>query len=448
MNEPFRDPRGVARPTWRRRARARVRAGPRSVAAQPPRVHKSLTVNAASLMIATLATSGFGFVFWLLAAHLRAPAVVGRASAAIAALSLLATIAQLNLSNLYVRYLPIAGRLGHTMVRRGYVAATVLSLVVGTVYVASGLSASVVSGGLGVRVLFVLAVVVLAIFALQDSVLTALRLAPWVPVENISFAVAKLLLLPLLVLLGIGAGIVLAWVLPAAAAVLVVSLLLFRWVLPARGDAEGTLPDRRRLLSFTAGVYVGDLFLTATLQLMPLLVLARLGAAEAAYLTLPWQVLMGLTFLLANVAMTFEVEIVNEGLSRALVRRGVLLWSGIVLAAVVVCVLGAGPLLSLAGARYAAHGAALLRLVGLSTPFGAVIALYCTLLQLDQRVWTFAAFQGAICVAVLGLTIALLPPLGLVAAGWAILSVQALAAAVMVPLAVRRVKRGGLARAA
>ena len=80
----------------------------------------------------------------------------------------------------------------------------------------SGLSASVLSADWGTRALFVVAVPILAIFALQDSVLTALRLAPWVPVENVSFAVSKLALLPVLALLLGGGGIVLAWVLPGA----------------------------------------------------------------------------------------------------------------------------------------------------------------------------------------------------------------------------------------
>ena len=65
-----------------------------------------------ALMTATIAANGLGLVFWAVAAHLQPPAIVGRASAAIAALTLLAMIAQLNLTNVFVRLLPRAGRLG------------------------------------------------------------------------------------------------------------------------------------------------------------------------------------------------------------------------------------------------------------------------------------------------------------------------------------------------
>ena len=168
------------------------------------RERRSLTFNAMSLMTATIATNALGLVFWTEAARIGTPRVVGRAAAAIAALTLLATISQLNLTNVFVRLLPSAGRLGRRLIARGYLAVVMLSLVVGAVYVFSGLGDGVVRGGIATKLAFVIAVPVLAVFALQDSVLTALRRAPWVAAENISFATGKLALLPALLLLPIG----------------------------------------------------------------------------------------------------------------------------------------------------------------------------------------------------------------------------------------------------
>ena len=58
-------------------------------------------------------TSTVGYSHILTAQYLQPPSVVGRASAVIAALTLLAMIAQLNLTNVFVRLLPAAGRLGY-----------------------------------------------------------------------------------------------------------------------------------------------------------------------------------------------------------------------------------------------------------------------------------------------------------------------------------------------
>lgn len=412
---------------------------------KPLRLHKSLTVNAASLMTATVVANAFGLVFWAVAAHLKSPGEVGLAAATVAALTLLATIAQLNLTNVFIRLLPGAGRIGTRLISRGYLAVVGLAAAIGILYVVSGLSGSVLPADWGARALFVVAVPVLAVFALQDSVLTALRLAPWVPVENVSFAVSKLALLLLLAPLPGAGGIVISWVAPAAVAVLVVSQLLFRRVLPAREALDGTLPGRRHLLSFLAGEYVGNLCATATVQLLPLLIVWRLGAVAAAYFTLPWLIWMGLTFLMWNVSSSLVVEIAGSHAgSDELIRRSLMLWAAVVLGALVVCVIAAHPLLELAGARYAAHGTALLRLLGLSAPFGAVVTLYSTLVWLEQRVWLLAAFLAVSGLVLLATTLVLLPRVGLAAVGWANLGTQALAAAVMAPLAARRLRRGQL----
>ena len=187
-----------------------------------------------------------------------------------------------------------------------------------------------------------------------------------------------------------------SWVVPAAVAVIVISALLFCRVLRALEQTEGTLPPRRRLMSFVAGEYATAICATATTQLIPLIVLWRLGPAQVAYLTLPWLISMGITLLLWNVASAFVVELAGaHEHSGALLQRTLLLWAGVVSGALVVCVLAAGPLLSLAGASYAAHGTELLRLIGCSAPFTALVALYCTLIWIDQRVWLLAAFQAA-----------------------------------------------------
>jgi O-antigen/teichoic acid export membrane protein len=342
-----------------------------------------------------------------------------------------------------MRFLPAAGRLSRRLIQRGYLAVVALALAVGTAYVVSGLSGGVISGGWGARALFAVTVPVLAIFALQDSVLTALRLAPWVPVENVSFAASKIALLPLLVLLPLSGSIVVSWVVPAVIAAVVVNWLLFRRVLPRLTRIDGALPPRRRLMSFVAGEYVGNICTTATVQVMPLLIVWRLGPAAAAYFSLPWLMLMALTLLLWNVASSVVVEIAGAHVDpHAALRRGLLLWGAVALGALVVCGLAAEPLLRLAGGQYAAQGADLLRLIGLSMPFTAVVALYRTLMWLDKRVWMLAALQAGLGAAILGVTVVLLPTVGLAAAGWANLGTQVVGAAVMGPLAVRRLRRG------
>ena len=411
-----------------------------------PRLPKSLTVNALALMTATIGANGLGLVFWVVAAHLQPPAVVGQASALVAALTLLAMIAELNLTNVIVRLLPAAGRLGTYLVGRAYLVVVFLSLVAGLVYCVSGLGRHVVTGGWVQYAGFTVAVPVLAVFALEDSALTALRLAPAVAAENITTAIARIALLPVLFETAMGA--VWSWVLPALAAAVIVNSLLFGRALPAHGRVPGTLPPRRRLLSFVAAEYAGNICATASVQVMPLIVVWRLGPAAAAYLTLPWLIASGITLVLWNVSASFVVEAAgSHGHPGTLLRRSLLLWGGIVAAAMIVCVAGARPLIELVGAQYIAEGVPLLRLIGLSAPFTAVIVIYGTLVWLDQRVWLLAGFQAVAGILLLVLVLALLPRLGLTAVGWAYLGTQAALAAAVAPFTVRHIRRAEFGRA-
>ena len=66
--------------------------------------------NAYALMVNTGTTGLLGLVYWLLAARHYAAADVGRASAAYAAMNLLAGITALNLTGALARFMPQSGR--------------------------------------------------------------------------------------------------------------------------------------------------------------------------------------------------------------------------------------------------------------------------------------------------------------------------------------------------
>jgi O-antigen/teichoic acid export membrane protein len=405
-----------------------------------------MSTNAVSLMVATFATSALGLVFWAVAAHVDSTAAIGRAFAEISALTLLATLAQLNMTNVYIRLLPVAGRLSGRFIARGYMAVTGFALVVGSAYVASGLGSHVVGAGTAERALFVVAVALFAIFSLQDSVLTALRIAHWVPVENTSFASVKLALLPLLAFLPARLGLVVAWVLPVAIAVIVVNLLLFRGPLAqARRLDSGELPPRRRLMSFIAAEYAGNLCAIATLQVMPLLVLWQLGSVKLAYFTLPWLICISITTLLWNIGGSFVVAATaNPAEVPDLLRRSLRLGGVVVLGAVLACCVGGSLILQLAGPGYAEHGESLLRLFGLTAPLTAVTVVYSAFAWIEQRLWTLVAIQAGSGLLLLGITFALVPQIGLNAVGWAYIAAQAAAA---IPMAFALRSRFGARRA-
>ena len=66
-----------------------------------------------ALVANTVGTNVIGAVYWAVAARLYGPEDLGRATALISALTLVATLSQLNLSNTLMRFLPQMGASRH-----------------------------------------------------------------------------------------------------------------------------------------------------------------------------------------------------------------------------------------------------------------------------------------------------------------------------------------------
>ena len=100
----------------------------------PQAGRRLVVVIALSLFSTTLVTAGLGFVFWAVAAHITTTEVVGRSSAVVSAMQLIATFATLGLHTLLIAELP---RHDGVSVKR---------LVVASLGIASGVAFTVAAG--------------------------------------------------------------------------------------------------------------------------------------------------------------------------------------------------------------------------------------------------------------------------------------------------------------
>src|SRR4051812_36865981 len=113
-----------------------------------------MTLNAISLLTATGAANLLGLAFWAVASRLHQADDVGRASGELSALVLVASIAQLNLSNVFLRFLPSAGTKTRAIVGCSYLVVAALALLVAVAFVATGLGSSFLPAGLPARLQF------------------------------------------------------------------------------------------------------------------------------------------------------------------------------------------------------------------------------------------------------------------------------------------------------
>jgi O-antigen/teichoic acid export membrane protein len=388
---------------------------------QAPRVVQ----NAVALMVSTGATAVLGVAFWALAARLFSTAAVGRGSAEIAAMMLIAQAAQLNLATALLRVLPKAGTRTRWVVLASYLACIGVSIVGAVVFLATPLSHGVVVGGLAFSVLFAVAVPLWTVFVVQDGVLTAFREARWVPVENTSFGFMKLLLLPVLAVAVSAHGVFLAWTIPVVLAVTAVTSYLFGRVIPVRmatarrlDDGYPSRPPTGRMLSFLTAEYVTGLVSVVPTFLLPLIVIKELGADANAHFYIPWFVGIAFFNLLLNISASFVVEISHaEDPFHSLFWRTLRLMIGITIVAMIVTIVVGPVALRLLSEDYAHSGTTLLRLIGLTFPFGILTTMFTSALWAQRRVWAIFVYHFVLAVILIGLTYALLGKIGVDAPG-------------------------------
>lgn len=386
-------------------------------------------------------TSLLGVAFWALAAHSYSAHEVGLNAAAISAMTLVSGLCSLGLSAVLVRYLPIAGTATDKLITGSYLLTGALSLLFGALV---ALTSDVWSPTLSFLqepewvVGFALATAGTTIFVLQDSVLTGLRSAQWIPIENSLFAAAKLALLLALPALLPAAGPFVAWNAPLLPAIVLISYLVYRRLIPA-DQSVGAL-DRRTVVRMAAGNYGGNLFALAGNLYLPVLVANLANASEAAYFYVPWLFSLSLQLVAVNMMTSLTVEAaLDMDAVRRLARQALRHSLRLVAPLVAVTVVVAPWILLIFGQEYADAGAPLLRWLAIGALPNVIVTLAISVARIEHRGSLVVAFAAAHAVAVIALSALLVPGMGIVAVGIAWTGSQTVLAAIALATILRPV---------
>jgi O-antigen/teichoic acid export membrane protein len=398
-----------------------------------------LSRNGYALIANTAVTGLLGVAYWLLAARHYAAADVGRAAAAYSAMNLLSGFTALNLVGALTRFIPQSGRRTAGLVLRAYAFSSLASVLVTAPFLVtiSHLGSSYTElSGVSAGLVFTACVVCWGIFTLQDGVLVGLRSAVWVPVENGTFGIAKIVLLLALATSLPHAGIYVSWILPVAISLPLVNTLIFgRLMQPhARLTAARTPPSARQIGRFLVGDYAGALCVLAVYYLVPIVVAARIGPSVNAYFYMAWMVGGVLDLFAVNMATSLTVEGAFDEAALAANCRAALRRTMLILVPIAAGVAFGSPVaLGLFGSLYAAHGARILELLAVATLPKALTELYLGTLRAQSRTSMIALIQGIRGVLILGLAFALTEIMGTVGVGVAVLASQLVVAAMVAP---------------
>ncbi|MFF4143312.1 lipopolysaccharide biosynthesis protein [Streptomyces sp. NPDC001698] len=396
--------------------------------------------NAYALMLNTGISAVLGLGFWLAAARYYTEDAVGQGSAAIAAMKFLAGLTAVTLMGALARFLPVAGRTTSRLIFLTYAASSVVVALAAAAFLLTldvwGPSYRFLHGllsGLG----FIAAVVAWSLLALQDAVLMGLRSALWVPVGNTVFSTLKLGLLVALAVALPATGVFVSWVASIAASMVPLGWLVLRRLVPQHMKAtQGRTqpPTLREIGRFLAGDCTGSLFSLAVVNLVPVIVAARVSSADNAYCYIAMTISSTVNVLAINMGASLTVEGSHDPArlaanTRAALRRML----RIMLPVCGGLFLGAPVILGMFGGGYADAVTPLLRWFAVGALLRVVMETYFAALRAQSRTTGLACLQGLLCVLVLGLTLLLLPRMGLTGAGVAEVSSLSVIVAIATP---------------
>jgi O-antigen/teichoic acid export membrane protein len=403
-------------------------------------VRTPIYLNAYALIVSNMLTSTLGIVYWGLAARLYPVQVVGLSAALTSLLLFVSGVTQLNLRVVLIRLVPEAGAGTRRLVARAYAvafgtaAAVSLFIYGAAIWLGSPWTALTGLGTVAGLAFLVVGTIGLSLFNLQDGVIAGLRRTVWVPFENGSYAIAKIVLLVALAASMPVLGIVVSYVLPVLAAVAIVTVVLFRRWIPVherRSGGREIAMDRRAVLGFVAADSVGALFALASTTLVPVLVVAIAGAEQGAYFAMAWSVVIALNLFPVNMAASMTVETVHTGSRPSVQLRRVAVHMARVLVPMLIAVeLLAPMILRIFGQAYADNATDLLRIASLALIPFSVNALGLALARVAGRGRDILAIQASVALLTLGFGALLLPAIGLVGVSVAWLAAQSLVAVV------------------
>ena len=391
--------------------------------------------NALYLLAGNGIGAAFGFVFWAFAARFYPAADVGVMSAAVAAIGLLGSLSHMGLGVGIIRFLPKDDKQASQLIKFSYssafIAAAVLSVIflLGTGLWSPGLESFKQDAGRFIP--FVLFTVFTALVAITDGVFIARRKAGFSMARGLTMNIIKFGLVLAFAATSLAYGIFLSW-----GAALSISLFLgVFFLLPrvVRGFFPGFSLDLRgkgEIIRYSLVTSAANLLSSLPGQVLPIMLLGRLGSEANAFFFIAWQVMAGLAMVPSSISTSLFAEGCHD--ERELLDntwRSLRLAFAILAPVIILLLLFSAPLLRVFGADYAGHSTRLLQVLSLSLVPMTINNVYFAILRVQRRLRALTILNGVIAAATFAITYPLLPYMDTLGAGIGWLAAETLVAA-------------------
>lgn len=356
--------------------------------------------NSFFIMLTSLSSSGFGFIFWVLAAKLYMKEDVGVATALISSMSMLILLTRFGLDVSIIRFFPEKNK--SSIFSTAIIITTFFAVVLGLIFIIGIKIWSPelqILGSLQNTTIYIMFIVASSIVILTSVSFNALRKGQYLFYQSLIVGSRVLILFPFVFLGSMG-------IYGAVGISFILSGIYSLFILERSGIKLSLKIDRPFLneaFNFSAGNFIAGLLMTAPSQIIPIMVLNVLGAGETAHYYIAFAIASLLFIIPTSLSTSLFVEGSHgEGLKKATIKslRAVFL---LLTPAAVILYFAGGWLLGLIGKDYATSGLELLRIMVISSFFVAVSSIFISIKKVQKDVKEIIFLCGLIFSLLIGL---------------------------------------------
>jgi O-antigen/teichoic acid export membrane protein len=374
-------------------------------------MHDSLRRNSTLLILSQAVNAGSAFLFLVICARLFSTRDVGLATAFISLGGLAAAFTNLGLPNTIIRFLPLSKYKGRIF-SASLLAVTLCSILGSAIIL-------IVIKHIAPRLAFVQHDVLLSIVlfllvtgntvgSLLDGTLMAFRRGEYILNKALLTNIPRIIL-PLFVVSYAVKGILSAYVLMLVIGIIFNLYIIWKKLLKA-DDFTPSFKEVSDHRSFALSNFFGGMLGILPTTLIPIIVLNRLGAVQAAYIYMPMQIAAFLNIIASSTSQALISE-TSQSDDLAAQKTHILnaakhLYMMLVPAIILICSIG-WPILFIYGKAYASNGYIALLLLASSSIFVAINWLGDTLLNIQKRAAAYFYMNGFNALVVVGAAYAL-----------------------------------------
>jgi len=354
-----------------------------------------LVKNASHLILGMGIQSVLTFLFWIIAARLFDPSIVGLTTALFSVLGLFAIIAELGFGMGLIRFLPGAGDRENALINTCF---TISSLF-------SGLLAIVFIIGLPVWgedyiplfssplswFLFIVFSIFLTVSPLLNNIFLSRRTTKLIVYITTITCVLRIGLLFVIIFLSPDVfGLFFISFLSTFIGMFIGIFIFLREVMPLFRLFPTIHTELiREIRDFTAVNYVSRLLIAVTPLIYPLMIVNTLGSAMNAYFAISWTIVSFAQIVPTSLFNAFLAESVNENrLNKKNFKKVLSLMLELLIPLTVVLIVLSGFILSVFGPTYAEEGTPLVRILALSIIPWGIIYLFVTVERYKKSTWS------------------------------------------------------------